>query len=100
MRYPTLGYQLRSMTARPDDCGSRCGEGKEGDGRGSEIHYEVERLSMAGHWLKPSGKSGKKYKSLSDAQLEAAAVRGRGSVVCIVQVADDGSREVVETNEP
>jgi hypothetical protein len=37
------------------------------------MHYEVERLSMAGNWLKP-GKTGKKYKLLSDAQL---VVRGR-----------------------
>jgi hypothetical protein len=60
------------------------------------MHYEVERLSMAGHWLKLNGKSGKKYKLLSDAQLEAVIVRGRGSVVRIVQVTDDGSRTVVE----
>ena len=60
------------------------------------MQYEVERLSIAGRWLKPTGRSGKKYKLLSDAQLEAAAMRGRGSVVRIVRVADDGSREVVE----
>jgi hypothetical protein len=60
------------------------------------MHYEVERLSIADRWLKPTGRSGKKYKSLSDAQLEGAAMRGRGSVVRIVRVADDGSREVVE----
>ena len=60
------------------------------------MHYEVERLSMAGHWLKLNGKSGKKYKLLSNAQLEAAVVRSRGSVVRIVRVADDGSRTVVE----
>jgi hypothetical protein len=35
------------------------------------MHYEVERLSMAGNWLKP-GKTGKKYKLLSDAQLNRA----------------------------
>jgi hypothetical protein len=60
------------------------------------MHYEIERLNMAGNWLRPAGKSGKKYKLLSNAQLEAAVVRGRGSVVRIVQVADDGSRTVVE----
>jgi hypothetical protein len=60
------------------------------------MHYEIERLSMAGRWLKPTGKSGKKYKLLSDAQPEAAIVKGRGSVVRIVRVADDGSRTVVE----
>jgi hypothetical protein len=60
------------------------------------MHYEIERLNMAGSWLRPAGKSGKKYKLLSNAQLEAAVVRGRGSVVRIVQVADDGSRTVVE----
>jgi hypothetical protein len=60
------------------------------------VHYEVERLSMAGHWLKLNGKSGKKYKLLSNVQLEAAVVRSRGSVVRIVQVADDGLRTVVE----
>jgi hypothetical protein len=60
------------------------------------MHYEVERLSMAGRWLKSSGKSGKKYKLLSEAQLEAELVRGHGSVVRIVRVADDGSRTVVE----
>ena len=59
------------------------------------MHYEVEHLSMAGNWLKP-GKTAKKYKLLSDAQLEAAAVRGRGSVARIVRVADDGLRTVVE----
>jgi hypothetical protein len=59
------------------------------------MHYEIERLSMAGHWLK-TGKTGRKCKSLSDAQLEAAAVRGRGSVARIVRVADDGLRTVVE----
>ena len=64
------------------------------------MHYEVERLSMAGRWLKPTGKSGKKYKLLSDTQVEAAVVRDRGSLVRIIRVADDGSREVVETNEP
>jgi hypothetical protein len=60
------------------------------------MHYEVERLSMSGRWLKPTGRSGKKYKLLSDAQLEAAAMRGRGSVARIMRVADDGSRAVVE----
>ena len=60
------------------------------------MHYEIERLSVAGRWLRPTGKSGKKYKLLSDAQLEAAVVRDRGSVVRIVRVADDGSRMVVE----
>ena len=59
------------------------------------MHYEIERLSMAGNWLKP-GMTGKRYKLLSDAQLEAAAVKGRGDVVRIVQVADDRSRKVVE----
>jgi hypothetical protein len=59
------------------------------------MHYEIERLSMAGRWLKP-GKTVKKYKLLSDAQLEAVIVRGRGSVARIVRVADDGSRTVVE----
>jgi hypothetical protein len=83
------------MTVRPGGCEWRCGEGREGDGRGGEMHYEVERLSMAGNWLK-LGKTGKKYKLLSDAQLEAAAVKGRGSVVRIVRVADDRSRKVVE----
>jgi hypothetical protein len=60
------------------------------------MHYEVERLNMASRWLKPRGRAGKKHKSLSDAQLEAAAARDRGSVARIVQVADDGSRTVVE----
>ncbi len=58
--------------------------------------YEIERCSVTGRWLKPTGKSGKKYKLLSDGQREAAAVRGRGSVARIVRVTDDGSREVVE----
>jgi hypothetical protein len=56
------------------------------------MHYEIERLNLEGRWLK----TGMKCKSLSDAQLEAAAVRGRGSVVRIVRVADDGLRTVVE----
>jgi len=55
--------------------------------------YDTVRLE--GRWLKP-GKTAKKYKLLSDAQLEAAIVKGRGSVVRIVRVADDGSRMVVE----
>ena len=54
------------------------------------MHYEIERLSMAGRWLKPTGKSGKKYKLLSDAQPEAAAMRRRGSVVRIARVAETG----------
>jgi hypothetical protein len=60
------------------------------------MYYEVERLSVAGRWLKAGSRSVKKYKLLSDAQLGAAVVRGRGSVVRIVRVADDGLREVVE----
>jgi hypothetical protein len=56
------------------------------------MHYEIERLNLEGRWLK-TGKWTKKYKLLSDAQLEAAIVKGRGSV------ADDGSREVAETGE-
>ena len=64
------------------------------------MHYELERLSMTGRWLKTNDRWTKKYKLLIDAQLGAAAVRGRGSVVRIVRVADDGSREVVETDEP
>ena len=64
------------------------------------MHYEVERCSVTGRWLKTNdNRWAKKYKLLSDAQREAAAVRGRGSVVRIVRVADDGSREVVETDE-
>ncbi len=61
------------------------------------MHYELERLSVTGRWLKRNDdRRVKKYKLLSDAQREAAAVRGRGSVIRIVRVADDGSREVVE----
>jgi hypothetical protein len=60
------------------------------------MHYELERLSMTGRWLKTNDRWTKKYKLLSNAQLEATAVRGRGSVVRIIRVADDGSREVVE----
>jgi hypothetical protein len=63
------------------------------------MHYEIERFSMVGRWLKPAGTSVKKYKLLSDAQLEATIVRDRGSMVRIVRVANDGSREVVETGE-
>jgi hypothetical protein len=60
------------------------------------VHHELERLSMTGLWLKPVGRSGKKYKSLSEAQLQAELVRDRGSLVRIVRVTDDGSRMVVE----
>ena len=60
------------------------------------MHYEIERRSVTSRWLKTGTRSVKKYKLLSDAQWEAAIVRGRGSVVRIVRVADDGSREVVE----
>jgi hypothetical protein len=60
------------------------------------VHYEIERFSIAGRWLRPTGKSGRKYKLLGEAQLEAELVRGRGSVVRIVRVTDDGSRMVVE----
>ena len=35
------------------------------------MHYEVERCSVTGRWLKPSAKSRKKYKLLSNAQLVA-----------------------------
>jgi hypothetical protein len=38
------------------------------------VHYELERLSVTGRWLRPTGKSGKKYKLLSEAQLEAELV--------------------------
>jgi hypothetical protein len=60
------------------------------------MHYEIERCSVTGRWLKPTGKSGKNYKLLGNAQLEAAVVRDRGSVVRIVRVDSDGSRTVVE----
>ncbi len=63
------------------------------------MHYEIERRSVTGRWLKVGTKLVKKYKFLSDAQLEAAVVRGRGSVVRIIRVANDGSREMVETDE-
>ena len=43
-----------------------------------------------------TGRSGKKYKLLSEAQREAAIARDRGSLVRIVRVTDDGSRMVVE----
>ena len=46
--------------------------------------------------LRRTGKSGKKYKLLSEAQREAAIARNRGSLVRIVRVTDDGSRMVVE----
>ena len=60
------------------------------------MHYELERLSVTGSWLRPTGKLGKKYKLLSEAQREAAVARNRGSLVRIVRVTDDGSRMVVE----
>ena len=60
------------------------------------MHYEIERYSVTGRWLKAGTRSVKKHKLLGNAQLEAAVVRDRGSVVRIVRVADDGSREVVE----
>jgi hypothetical protein len=60
------------------------------------VHYELERLSVTGRWLRRTGKSGKKYKLLSEAQQEAAIARDRGSLVRIVRVTDDGSRMVVE----
>jgi hypothetical protein len=60
------------------------------------MHHELERLSVTGRWLRPTGRSGKKYKLLSEAQREAAIARNRGSVVRIVRVTDDGSRMVVE----
>ena len=60
------------------------------------MHYEIERRSVTSRWLKAGTRSVKKYKLISDAQLEAAIVRGRGSVVRIVLVDNDGSRTVVE----
>jgi hypothetical protein len=60
------------------------------------VHHKLERLSVTGRWLRSTGRSGKKYKLLSEAQREAAIARDRGSVVRIIQVADDGSRMVVE----
>jgi hypothetical protein len=56
------------------------------------MHYEVERLNLAGHWIR----SGGNYKLLTDAKRQATAARERGSVVRIVRVAEDGAREVVE----
>jgi hypothetical protein len=63
------------------------------------MHYELERLSVTSRWLKPTGKSGRKHKLLSEAQRDAAIARDRGSVVRIVQVTEDGKREVVETGD-
>jgi hypothetical protein len=60
------------------------------------MHYEIERLSVTGRWLRPTGKSGKKHKLLSEAQREATIARDRGSVVRIIRVADDGLRMVTE----
>jgi hypothetical protein len=60
------------------------------------VHHELERLSVTGRWLRPTGRSGKKYKLFSEAQREAAIARDRGSLVRIVRVTDDGSRMVVE----
>jgi hypothetical protein len=60
------------------------------------VHHELERLSVTARWLRRTGKSGKKYKLLSEAQREAAVARNRGSLVRIVRVTDDGSRMVVE----
>jgi hypothetical protein len=60
------------------------------------VHHELERLSVTGRWLRPTGRSGKKYKLLSEVEREAAIARNRGSVVRIVRIADDGSRMVVE----
>jgi hypothetical protein len=60
------------------------------------VHHELERLSVTGRWLRPTGRSGRKYKLLSEAPREAAIARDRGSVVRIVRVTDDGSRMVVE----
>ena len=60
------------------------------------MHYEIERLSVTGRWLRRTGKSGKKYKLLSEAQREAAIARDRGSVVRIIRITDDGLRTVVE----
>jgi hypothetical protein len=59
---------------------------------GDQMHYEVERLNMAGRWIR----SGGIYKLLTDAKRQATAARKRGSLVRIVRVAEDGSREVVE----
>jgi hypothetical protein len=59
------------------------------------VHYELERLSVTGRWLGRTGRSGKKYKLLSEAQLEAAIARDRGSVVRIIRVTEEGGREVV-----
>jgi hypothetical protein len=63
------------------------------------VHHELERLSVTARWLRRTGKSGRKYKLLSEAQREAAIARERGSLVRIVRVTDDGSREVAETGE-
>jgi hypothetical protein len=60
------------------------------------MHYKIERLNIAGRWLKARSGEGRKHKLLSDAQLEAAVARERGSVVRVVRVMQDGSREVVE----
>jgi len=62
------------------------------------MYYEIERLNLEGRWLK-TGKWTKKYKLLSDAHVEAAVGRGRGSVVRIIRVADDGSRYVEDPRD-
>jgi hypothetical protein len=59
------------------------------------MHYEIERLNLEGRWLK-TGKWTKKHKLLSEAQLEAAIARDRGSMARIIRIADDGLRTVVE----
>jgi hypothetical protein len=82
---------IRVNPASWSDCWRRCG-----GGRVARCTTELERLSVTGRWLRPTGKLGKKYKLLSEAQREAAIARDRGSVVRIVRVTDDGSRMVVE----
>jgi hypothetical protein len=55
------------------------------------MHHEIELRTAAGGWLRRRGR----FRLLAGARHEAERVRREGGEPRIVQVADDGTREVV-----
>ncbi len=56
------------------------------------MRYVVEVRTAAGGWLRKRGE----HRLHTEARLEAERVRAAGGEPRIVQVADDGTRKVVE----
>ncbi len=56
------------------------------------MHYVVEVRTAAGGWLRKRGE----HRLLAEARLEAERVKAAGGVPRVVQIAEDGTRRVVE----